>query len=330
MYKVYTEPRYYSNSLLKINGNIACLYLNEDTNYENGFAYGSLMHNEILFLINRFKTFVKPKITNEELYEVFLNLPKHALKEIQGMFDAINRLLPNKITYSDLILIQMVPELDNVGCTIYANRDDENNVILGRNMDWMPFSSAQYSIIINYKMYNINSLSVPGLIGFVTAWTKEYVVAMNVVGLKYYDNKLMPSMIYNRDLMIYSKTFNDTYDYIKLNKPMIAYHLTIANNKKVISYAFYQNKEHTYVRNMYSKNLTVLNWTYPNNDNGRYVSAYRHELTKNQKKRGIKHVIDILKACQTFETMHSVIFELSKKKIHIGIDNGFAADLLHI
>lgn len=76
------------------------------------------------------------------------------------------------------------------------------------------------------------------------------------------------------------------------------------------------------------ENFTVLNWTYPDCQYGRYISDYRHIRTRELKNTGYDHVVDILKQCQTFETMHSVVFDFSREdlQVTIGIDNGFAAD----
>jgi hypothetical protein len=89
--------------------------------------------------------------------------------------------------------------------------------------------------------------------------------------------------------------------------------------------------EDTHIRKLSDTetNLVVLNWTYPNNDNGRYISQYRNIRTADQTDKGATHVLNILRQCQTFETMHSLLFQFDGGlSVDIAIDNGFAADSL--
>lgn len=334
MQKVYLTDRYYNSSWLDTTGDVPILYLDGGDSFSNGFDYGIIMCEEIIHLICRFKTIVNPKVPVWFLKEVDNNLPKVIRSEIKGMYEAINSVYPGKLTYWDLLTIQMVPELDNMGCTCYATYNAEADVILGRNMDWLPFSSAQYSIIVNYCSHNYRSLVVPGLVGCVTAWTPNYALAMNVVGLeRELDTQLLPSMLFNKTLVIQANTFALATKMASERHPMAPYHLTIANKDDVHTMSYYQGPgEDTYIRKLsdLNSNLSVLNWTYPNNDNGRYISQFRDIRTKDQTNRGIDHVKDILHQCQTFETMHSVIFDFTNGTLNvtIAIDNGFAADLL--
>ena len=184
MYNVYLTDRYYNCSWLITNGSVPTLYLNGATPFDNGFDYGIIMAEEIIHLVRRFKKIAGLKVPAYVLKTIDNRLPDDIKSEIRGMYEAIDSVYFNKITYWDLLAIQLIPELDNLGCTCYAARSNNGKVILGRNMDWLPFSSAQYSIIVCYKNHNYKSLVVPGLIGCVTAWKDKFAIAMNVVGLE--------------------------------------------------------------------------------------------------------------------------------------------------
>jgi len=331
MLNVYNQDRRYNNSLLFTQGPVPILYLNGASAFDNGFDYGIIMADEIVELINRFKMFVNLKLPAWMLKDINNHLPNGIRDEIKGMYEAIDSIYFGEITYWDLLAIQLIPELDNMGCTCYAKFYD-GNVILGRNMDWLSFSSAQYSIIVSYRNHNYKSLVVPGLIGCVTSWNNKFALAMNVVGLERgIDTTLLPSTLFNKMIMIQANTFDEAIAIANGKHPASPYHLTIANYNDVHSFSYYQgDHENTYVRKLsnQSNNLAVLNWTYPDNDDGRYISAHRNDKILSLEEEKNDSVVSVLKECQTFETMHSLIFNMSKKgmSVYIGIDNGFAAD----
>jgi hypothetical protein len=321
------KDRSFRNSRLDCRENIPVLILYGSVPYDIGYDYGILMCDEILFLINRFETIVKPKVKPHILKTLDDNLPEYMKQEIKGMVDAINSIHPYSITYNDILTIQMVPELDNMSCTCYANKDSEGNVIFGRNMDWLPFSSAQYSFVVHYEYYNYKSLVVPGLIGCVTSWKNNFALAMNVVGG---DDNLntnnLPSMLFNKKLMMESESFEKAIEFAEKNRPMTSYNLTLASVEDVHSFSYKTNgRLHVRKLSMRDKNLAVLNWTYPENNEGCYISKYRDNLTKNRSETGIRHVKEILRGCQTFETMHTLIFDFNREP-YISIGNGFSAD----
>lgn len=333
MYNVYLTDRHYNNSTLDTSDpSVPTLYLNGATPFDNGFDYGIIMAEEIIHLVRRFKKIAGLKVPAWVLKDINNNLPDNIKSEIRGMYEAIDSVYFNTITYWDLLAIQLVPELDNLGCTCYATRSDNKKVILGRNMDWLPFSSAQYSIVVCYRNHNYKSLVVPGLIGCVTAWKDKFAIAMNVVGLeRELDTKLLPSTLFNKMIMIQANTYEQATKLASDKHPASPYHLTIAGALDCSSFSYYQGEhENTHVRRMseQSENFAVLNWTYPDCQHGRYISDYRNTRTRELKNTGYDHVVDILRQCQTFETMHTVVFDFScgDLQVTIGIDNGFAAD----
>lgn len=337
MYKVYSD-RSYGHSKLDTSGDVPTLYLNSATTFDNGFEYGTIMAEEIIHLIRRFKTITRCHIPMWLLRNIDSHLPENIKHEMRGMHVAIESTHRGDVTYWDILTIQLIPELDNMGCTCYAARDCNGKVILGRNMDWLPFSSAQYSIIVCYRKYGYKSLVVPGLIGCVTAWKDDFALAMNVVNSDYELNtERLPSTLFNKMIMMKSTTYDDATVLASQEYPSAPYHLTIAGVDDVQCFSYYQasQEDHkdqieTYVRRLSGQdtNLSVLNWTYPGNQNGRHISDYRNDRTTNLTDTGYKHVADILRQCQTFETMHSVIFDFSGKVLEtsIKVDNGFAAD----
>ncbi len=328
----YLENRCYNASRLVVHDvQVPTLQLNGKTPFDNGFEHGILLAEEIIHLIHRFKKFVNPKIPAWVLKDVNNSLPDNIRSEIRGMYEAIDSIYMNELTYWDILMIQMIPEYGGLACTCYAAYDSEDakkKVILGRNMDWMPFSSAQYSIIIEYKNHGYKSLGMPGMIGCVTAWKPNFALAMNVVGGNHHhDTRLLPSMLFNKSIMIQANTYEHACRLASEKHPMADFHLTLACAEDASCYSY--SVDDTYVRKLseLKENLVTLNWSYPEHTNGRYISHYRDVRTKGLTDQGYDHVVEILQTCQTFETMHSLVFEFGESSDpNISIDNGFAAD----
>jgi hypothetical protein len=323
---VYTTNRVYGSSTLTIDEGIATLCLNEDTYYENGVAQGYILCEEIIFMINRFKLIVRPRLPAWFMKNIIDGMESHIANEMRGIYDIIKEKDPT-ISFDDLVLLQLAPDLGYMACTCYAVREN-GQIVFGRNMDWIPFSSAQYSLIVRYVRGGFSSLTVPGLIGCVTAWRDNYILAMNVVGSnKKYDLLGTPSTLLNRRVIHNGDTYEMAiYCATEPAKPAVAYHLTIANKKMVKCVSFRQTPDDKpYVRSFTDdmECFTTLNWSYPDNQMGRYISAYRN--TKTISKRPVK---DVLCDCQTFETAHSLIMNYNTNDLTISIDNGYAADHL--
>jgi len=329
-YEVYSEPRKYNNSTLQIVNGLPLLSLNEKSSYLNGYAYGMILAEEIAFLINRFKKIVRPNLPRLKLDEIIQAIPPFILDEMYGMLGALSYSVDSQISFEDLLYVQLAPELANIACTCYAIRSPD--IIIGRNMDWLPFSSAQYSVIIYYKKDDYHSLSVPGLIGCITSWNSEYFLAMNVVGGCWDNHYNRLSSTLSNKVAMQCKTYNEVCKFAESNQPLTAYHLTIACKDQVKGFSYYQTEEFNLEKTQKTtlrsfdksvNSFATLNWTYPANNLGRYISAYRHTYT-NQR----SPVAQVLKECQTFETVHSVIADFNTGEIVIGVDNGFAADSL--
>lgn len=338
-YYNYYKNRTYGSSKLVVDESGAVLYLEADNSYDNGYEYGVILCEEIMFLIRRFKSIVKPKIPAYILMSIDNKLSKDIRDEITGMFDAIECMYPGKITYWDILTCQLIPEISRIGCTGYARYDKAGHVVFGRNLDWMPFSSAHYSIIVNYKKHGYSSLVVPGLVGCLTAWNSKYVLAMNVVGLeRKLDYNLLPSTLFNKNLMIRAKTLESANNIAAECLPASPYHLTIVSRNNATCYSYYQGPdETTYKRELSGeKSMSILNWTYPDNNNGRFISNIRNEwieaaentLFEDESMSAVDSVIHVIKECQTFITMQSVLFRytIDELNINIAIDNGYAVD----
>lgn len=315
----------------------AVLVLNEPNSYRNGYAYGEILADEIVHLVRRYMNIARPKCSPEMMIQVRKNMPTKIWNELEGMRDAIDKKYPGKISFDELIMLQMVPELTGLGCTVYGMRDNRRQIIFGRNMDWLPFSSAQYTVEISYAREGYTSLCLPGMVGCVTGVrnNNNYVLAMNVTGGKYYKHfDRMPSMIYNRHLMQTCGTFTRAVQFMSDILPMSAYHLTITDYNTMHCYSYYQNAGETCIRTLGDNpgdKLVVLNCSYPEMSNGRFVSNYRNEACKQnpssyQSREVITHVIDTLRRCQSVETVHSGICDVSS--FYFVADNGYAADML--
>ncbi len=332
MYPVYTANRKYNNSVLITEGcNPPILQLNGGTPFANGYDYGTILAEEIIYLIKKITMFVPFKAPARLLKSVNKQLPRCIYDELRGMYQALQDSHPGVVSYWNLLELQMIPELQKIGCTFVATKDSEGRITFGRNMDWMPFSSAQYTIIVKYANHNYKSLTFPGLIGCVTAWRKDLFLAMNVVGMNDKLNEdLLPSMLMNKLIMIKGRTFNDAARLAAQLKPMAPYHLSLCNENDAHCYSYYQGpNKSTYVRKMSEEgNLVVLNWTYPNNDQGRNASRYRDDFIRSLTSYGLRWVVEVLKGCQSCITTHSMVGQFEKKYpcMIIGYDNGYASD----
>ena len=322
----YKKGRFYNKSYLET-GKTAHLYLNGATPFDNGYDHGVLLCDEIVHLVNKFKLIAAPTVPKRVLKHIDNKLPANIKEELRGLYTAVNDMRPNELTYNDLLMIQMIPELSNAGCTCYATLVDDK-ITFGRNMDWLPLASAQYTVIVHYSGYC--SMVLPGLIGCITAWRDNYVLAMNVVGGELEWNvKGLPSMIVNKMIMTKCNSGEDAREYA-LNEliPSCSYHLTIVDNAEASCFSYTTTKNDYDIFSRYltqspDNTLTVLNWTYPDNVDGRYISAARHEKTKGPP----QDVTDVLLKCQNFGTIHSLIYESDIEWISAATNNGFAADL---
>ena len=320
---IYTRSRQYNNSYLDISQDVPILYLNGNTAFDDGYEYGVLLCDEIVALITHFKYIVNKEVPFWLLKKINRQLPNVIKDEIYGMYKAINTAKPGVLSYFDLLAVQMIPELNQVGCTCYAVKED-GHIKFGRNMDWLSFASAQYSVIVHYGNYK--SLVVPGLIGCLTAWNNSYVLAMNVVGgHDDWNINGLPSMLNNKMIMIKNSNALDARIYAKKLSPCYSYHLTIADKNEVSCYSYttYPTSRKIFSRYLDNDTLVVLNWTYPENINGRFISAYRHNKTKPR-----QNVADVLRDCQSFSTLHSLIFDFKTNTYQVNCNNGYAADLL--
>ncbi len=324
----YTKGRFYNNSYLET-GKTAHLYLDCETPFDYGHDHGVLMCDEIIHLVNKFKRIAAPIVPKRVLKHIDNRLPHDIKEELRGLYTAVNEMRPNKLTYNDLLMIQMIPELSNAGCTCYATMVDDK-ITFGRNMDWLPLASAQYTVIVHYSNYsNYCSMVLPGLIGCITAWRHNYVLAMNVVGGEpEWNVKGLPSMIVNKMIISHNYFAENARAYaLKKVIPSCSYHLTIVDKKEASCFSYTTTKNDYTIFSRYltqspDNTLTVLNWTYPDNVDGRYISAARHEKTKGPP----QDVAEVLLKCQNFGTIHSLIYESDIEWISAATNNGFAAD----
>jgi hypothetical protein len=346
---IYNKYRRYGNSYLNPEeASWAVMHLNEDTHYNNGYAYGKLLHKEILYVINRFKPFYINNIKARDIGDIYSSLPTDIKDELLGLYDALSSTFTSvqtydKISFNDLISFQLLPETSSVGCTCIGAYDYENNLIFGRNMDWLPLSSAQYSIIINYSKYGYKSLVAPGLIGCITGWRNEFKLAMNVVGIPILlEGRVgIPSTLFNKHIMNTCKTFKDASEIARTTIPFAPYHLTLADNRTMHRYSFHQHRDsdkddickstktHIEILTPSSESsMKTFNCAYPCMTMGRAATRNRHNKLANLTMSNVDDVVKALKLCNTSITVHSLIFY--NGYIYVGIDNGYAADSLKL
>ena len=105
-----------------------------------------LVGDAIVHLIKRYRFFVRPAISDHDLNQMYRSMPKGIRHELCGLHKALTDSGYN-VPFLHLLELQLIPEISNAACTCIVSTDNGGNIIFGRNMDWLPFSSAQYTLV---------------------------------------------------------------------------------------------------------------------------------------------------------------------------------------
>lgn len=328
--------RTYGKSVLLYNGsNVPTVYLREDNSYQNGYSYGMLIR-DMAIKINYSTTRLFGKLSETSYLQIINILDNNLIAEFNGLYDAMKTYIPN-LTKIELMSLQCVPELGNMSCTCYSmyeSKNNNSNVIFGRNVDWPSIGYGYLTIKVDYNKY-VN-LVIPGMIGCITGWRNKYILAINTVDAKYYDihENRLPMALYNRTILQNFDLLGDIKSFIeRTGGPMQACHLTIASNLESMCFSFYQNNGKTYIRSLSgNQSMETLNWSYPDKNHPRFISNYRHSMIKNiennNSSNNIQKMIDILTSCQSVITVNSILAHWEDDNLHVEVHagNNFAAD----
>lgn len=352
-------------------GDIPVLEFTENDSEKWGYAHGFLLGAEICKLKKNLDLAVHsilrlPRSENlpNVLSAVRQKIPSEYLKEMEGLARGYNQWAAESgvaapITEDDILLMHLIPDskhfhpkavekkfrkdlagleaAGSLACTSLLDRDDQGNVIFGRNMDWCPFGEAGgKSLVMVWKNKGIAVLGVPGMIGAVTGWNQhKVVVAMNVCPGETTEVLGMPAILFNRHVLECAQTVSEIRGLVKLSKPLGPYHLTVADSSEGSCISFYQHNGENYQRDLRDEHIEVLNWEYPKCKGGFFNSQCRHEWLKpyfdnarnipERHPKLMENAVQLAPYINSWITMHSLVFRPHANRVKMSWDNGYAA-----
>ena len=351
--KVFNNGR----SSLKYQGSIPILILNEVNEYQNGFVHGYYLAEYIQQLSANCMRIMRWKLNPKICSNIFNNLQYPHQLELIGLVDGYNHWAhktqnPQKQLY-EIVFLHLLPDLSNeeqstsliwsllklfgkltgnlpiFGCTtLVVNSND--GLIMGRNLDWCPFGlSGTYSLIIHWKKIGITSLTLPGLIGIATGWKRDCVLAMNSCPNSSSLQNIQACALFNNREILENPKLLETHllpETPSLN--LIPYNLIYCSPLKT-QHVCYNIDRSPYVRDLKDHNpLIALNYNYPTcllsslNSTGRL-----QYLNKNLPvdEESVFKSLQVKELTNSWLTLHSCVFNLTKGQFHLSMDNGYAA-----
>ncbi len=215
------------------NDNIKIVYL-QGSPFEIGYAHGKLMKNEIEDHVKFWLHYGKLRflgtnyginLLKERAKEVEQHIPSEYLEELHGISVGSN------LDYDTLLGINAMSttaySFGGHGCTSFAFKDQQSNIVRSRNLDWPTgstrdfFSGETVYIVKPDSGFGFISVNRPGWIDAMTA--------MNEMGLTFGDHGLVgfrqktwnkiPQNFLHRKVIQYSRTIDDAEEQVKQHKP---------------------------------------------------------------------------------------------------------------
>lgn len=357
---------------LSYRGDIPVLEMTGDDPEKWGYAHGFLLGAEIYKLKKNLDLGVHtllrlPRAAHLQnvLQAVRAKIPPAYLQEIQGVVKgykdwATQENVSFPITEDDILLMHLIPDSKHfhpkvlekqwkerplhteedaraVACTSLLDRDDEGNVIFGRNMDWCPFGEAGgKSLVMVWKNQGVAVLGVPGMIGAVTGWNKsKLALAMNVCPGETSEVQGMPAIFFNRHVLESTKDVSAVRQFVEEEQPLGPYHLTVADSREGSCISFYQQDRKAHRRDLADRHIEVLNWEYPKCEGGYFNSQCRHELLEpyfegareipQRHPTLMENALQLAPYVNSWLTMHSLVFRPAANSVKMSWDNGYAA-----
>lgn len=315
-------------------------------------------------------------------------LPEH-VRELEGIVDGFNqwskenKWFKHDVTVEDLILFHLMPDsihfspkemeaalggvqndepespglLDHVlnvlGCTVVIDRDQEEGMVFGRNMDWPSFGVfGTYTLIINRKYtdqkYSTAEIGVPGFVGTLTGMNKHgLTLAMNVCSGDTDSIRGVPAAFFNRSSLDSCQNVKEVEEKIEKEAPLGSYHLSTADAQGVAkSFHFYQGdeeEEHVVREWKAGQPLITTNCQYTLDEQTAapmHCSAEREKVIKKLFNEAEAEVLDdslergkLVEASLSLPfvnnsiTAHTVVMYPESKKMKVAFDNIFSASV---
>lgn len=301
---IYNYTRKYMSSTLKPHksGSYAEIILKTRTAYDDGYALGSLLCYEIIYQV---LTMPHCNVNINTLRNIDDSLPVGIKHELMGMHAAIlNKTNSDlfQITYFDLLLLQIMPEINHnynmSGACVISNNLD-GSAIIAKNLDQLTYKKKNNYVVVHYKRENYSSIVTPGMIGVVTGWRKNYLLILNNKNNETILNSgNMPCALFTKDIIRKYETFANAYKYAENSTPLNSCDLILSNNKTV--YWFYYCPEKItdiFVHKFNNtKSVVLINGYTMVVDNINYLSV-------------IRFVINIIQSCNTYITKYTLLYD---------------------
>lgn len=382
LYQPFTS-RDSNGTQLYYENDIPILVINADNPYQAGYDHGYHLGIGISKMLEIWDPLLHDKYGYPRAEEIpksikaFCSIiPKAHLEELQGLvkgynqwIDEQNNHLHIKLSFESALVFHFVSDimhykpsddhiparspitirindLQRVGCTVVVDRDENQNIVAARNMDWGLVGA--YTVIFKRKYANFETLEIgfPGLIGTVTGRKDSgFTVMMNIAFGQTSEVRGMPTCFFNRACLENCNSVSEVENFLKKYNPLGPFHLIAIDNQDAKSFHMHQNADeqspHYVTRSLFDQQpLIVTNCAYPDHT-GRgedFVGSHLREESleaffRDARKKIAKDKYDplaILGAAMKLPhvcnpiTAQSILF--SKDKVELVFDNYFAAE----
>lgn len=264
-------------------------------------------------------------------------VPDKIRKEILSFVKNFNLIKPfflPSISYDQVIQYHLLADSKSA-CTCILTKDENGNVIFGRNLDWCSFGSAgDDTVRLIYDKFI--SYGIAGLFGVITGTSREnespFVLAMNVSPGQL-RAKGIPSSFINRLILeadSQQREMNNLETFLKNTPNLSNYHITVSDGKKMMVFSFVdESNSRVYVRTG-NEYIFTVNFQEPNRKQWSFDSPGRinflEKLFSLPDKLSERVQIGLSsEVCNTLQTVHSMIFKInSTVQVSMRVNNGFA------
>jgi len=338
---------------LTYRGNLMCLDVSDLKPYDAGYAHGRRLAWPICKLLWRFYPVYLYLLWFHSLDKWLGNveIASHHQQELKGLVDGYNSSVGkrHRVTYRYALACHLLPDLYCMACSTVIFRNtpgkyDQSDIFIGRNMDFTSLGSAgSDSLLVKY--HNVTSLIVPGLVGVVTGWNNHGVVG--IVNVSHNKDVVdvcgIPIVFLVRSYLEKSLNVDHLWAlyYQNILQPTVSFHFTFADKTNFGCISFYQTRDgvDTHLRDDdYPNGFQVFNYTYTQHetDDNTSDSYCRDECVARFRQCQDSPVtsFDVIKLLRqdelnVYDTMHSLVFNMSKGWVFIANNNCFAADSVY-
>jgi hypothetical protein len=246
-------------------GYVPRLDITSHNHYDAGFVEGYILGSAIQVnldaispLFDLVKFFVgSPKEARFKAYfdDILHVIPSNYVKEMQGKVDGYNTWLKEKnqktnpLIFEHYVFLQTIadyrnfipfkdcpfaPFFHNIGCTTFALRVGKTTVF-SRTLDWVAYDKVKYFIEINRNISGSKrtaDLAHVLLSGALTVVSENFLCQINVANGENVTHKPpqgMPAVLFTRDCAAKVSNTSDLIHFLKDNRPLSAFNLTVSD-----------------------------------------------------------------------------------------------------